>query len=193
MSGENNFIGYIDVNNLTSATFKYEGSHRGLFQDNTSLTSFDAPLSELMTGNYMFRACSSLTDFQKTEANRNLQSLMYGQYMFYRTKLSSFYTQLPNLEDGQWMFGNNTSFTTFGGDSGIDMSKLKTAYGMFSGTRLTKFVGDLNVLQSFGNSNMSTYYMLPKTLQVFASTNIGVTDASGAFAGFTNSANSGSC
>jgi hypothetical protein len=66
--------------------------------------------------------------------------------MFYGTKLSGFNTTLPNLEDGSWMFGNNSSFTSFGGDTGIDLPKLKTAYGMFNGTGLTKFVGNLNAL-----------------------------------------------
>lgn len=112
----------------------------GLFNEDSSLISFDSDLSLLTNGQNMFCYNTSLASF-----NSNLKSLEDGGHMFCSDySLVSFNGgDLSNLTDGDWMFRNCSSLTSFEGN----LSSLTNSYGMFENcSSLTSFEGDLSNL-----------------------------------------------
>lgn len=91
-------------------------------------TAFNADLSSLTNGDYMFASCYELTAF-----NSNLNSLTNGDNMFYCCQeLPNFNVKLSSLTNGVGMFNMCTSLTSFNSD----LSSLTNGHYMFYNCKL---------------------------------------------------------
>lgn len=111
----------------------------------------------IVDGSYMFY--ENLSSFDSELSNLN-----NGQQMFSSTKLKQFKVVMPKLVNGKDMFGDCNNMHTFYSD----LSSLVDGYYMFYNTSLSNFISDdgLNNLVNgeymFGMTNLSSfYYQLP--------------------------------
>lgn len=87
--------------NLSSFDAKMPSLTSGdsMFIARKKLSHFSSDLSSLESAQYMFNSCTALNVFDV-----NLPSLKDGYFMFYGSGLSSLTTELPRLENGNYMF-----------------------------------------------------------------------------------------
>ena len=102
------------------------------FENCSNLESFNGNLDSLQYGNRMFYACEKLETF-----TGDLPSLSNGNNMFYYTSISEFTTDLPSLTDGSGMFYDCDNLKTFVSN----FENLSTYTEMFKDTHLETFKG----------------------------------------------------
>lgn len=107
----------------------------GLWQNNKTLTSWNADLDVLENGTRMFSE-SALINY-----DGELNSLQYGEEMFRNCNLGSFNIDLPKLTNGYHMFFNNKANKTLTQFQG-DLSSLINGGYMFYGTGISSFATD---------------------------------------------------
>lgn len=125
-----------------------------MFYDCSKLYSFTGNLSSLENMDYMFYMAGStvvgpgrragIHNFNPT----NLGKVKTARYAFYQAGFITWNWDMPNLQNGVYMFDNNTALTTFTGS----LEKLKDGTNMFSNDRsLTTFVSNLSSLEKADN------------------------------------------
>lgn len=125
-----------------------------MFYDCNKLYSFTGNLSSLENMDYMFYMAGStvvgpgrragIYNFNPT----NLGKVKTARYAFYQAGFITWNWDMPNLQNGVYMFDNNTALTTFTGS----LEKLKDGTNMFSNDRsLTTFVSNLSSLEKADN------------------------------------------
>ena len=107
---------------------------------------------KIKDGDSMFQNCSYLTSFTS-----DLSSLDNGNYMFGRSSIISFESDLSSLKTGDYMFTNCSGLTSFISD----LSALQTGRYMFASCGLTNFNTDLSSLTNgfcmFAECGFSTF------------------------------------
>lgn len=109
---------------------------------------------KIKNGYYMFYGSSALTSFSS-----DLPRLTDGTKMFFRSALTSFFSNLSSLMEGYYMFGYCPNLTSFN----IDLPILTNAGGMFANcSNLTSFTSDSSGspvnLSNLTDGNYMFYY-----------------------------------
>lgn len=140
------------------ANFNSVKSGASMFAECSQLTSVKIELNSLVNGEKMFYK-SPITTLECP----SFDGVLYGQYMFSGTGLTSFSHDLPNLIDGSYIFAE-TPLTSFDGK----LSNVKILDGAFNkNTTLTSFNTDtLDKVESaeraFYNTRINNWcYTLP--------------------------------
>lgn len=125
-----------------------------MFYDCNKLYSFTGNLSSLENMDYMFYMAGSTVVGPGRRAGiyifnpTNLGKVKTARYAFYQAGFITWNQDMPNLQNGVYMFDNNTALTTFTGS----LEKLKDGTNMFSNDRsLTTFVSNLSSLEKADN------------------------------------------
>lgn len=143
---------------------------KGMFESNKWIQIFNAPTPRLKDGRRMF-SWSNLVVFKG-----NLDSLEYGDYMFFNTPLHHFDTPTPALLNGQYMFAyENSGYLGLSSFRGR-LDSLVNGYRMFSGCRLdleslrciaetirdVQYDTSLGILSSYDFSNFNIHISMQK-------------------------------
>lgn len=131
-------------------------SGNNMFRENENITSFDSDLSSLNDGYCMFYNCRSIISFVA-----DLNSLIDSDGMFEKcSNLTIFDSILNSLSNGYNMFNGCSALSSFNCN---DLSSLINGYNMFCGcSSLTKFTSDLKTLTNGGSmfyncTNLSSF------------------------------------
>lgn len=184
-----------EMPSLVTANSMFECSNIRKVHLNDEMTNFNS----LKNGESMFAECSKLTTVKielKSLVNANkmfnkspittlecpsFESVLYGQYMFSKTGLTTFSYDMPNLIDGSYIFSEckltsfnsklsnvqkfdgafnkNTTLTSFVTDS---LEKVESAAKAFYNTKLTKWSYNLPALKNgenmfYGNTSLTSF------------------------------------
>lgn len=118
------------------------------------ITTLECPSFEsVLYGQYMFSQ-TELTSF-----SHNLNSLIDGSFIFADCSLTSFNGKLSNVQNLNRAFSNNTDLTSFETDS---LRKLESAEGAFYNTKLEKWIYDISSLRDgdnmfYGNATLTSF------------------------------------
>jgi hypothetical protein len=117
-------------------------SHKFLSNPNIdSYTSWNSSVKSVKDN----KAYTSIDASGDPLCNIQTEMIKDSSFMFFRTSLESFSSDLSNLVNGEMMFAN-TPLKSFSGD----LSSLNNGHGMFRTTSLTSFNGDLSSLTNGG-------------------------------------------
>lgn len=130
-----------ECTNITSVHFNDELANFGslkngesMFAECPNLDNVKIDCKLLVNGKKMFYK----TPITTLEAS-SFESVLYGQYMFSQTALTSFEYNLPSLIDGSYLFSDCSSLTSFNGK----LSNVRILDNSFyNNTNLTTFVTD---------------------------------------------------